>query len=294
MYYNNNTLVFLDGKFIPATEAQTSLYAQTMHYGSGVFEGIRSYATPKGAHIFKATEHYERLHYSAQKMHLNLPYTTKELIDINYQLLEKNGLQDAYIRPLLYAGANMSLTPTPETHLFMAAWEWGRYLGDSLQRLYLSSFQRPNPRSTFIGAKITGHYTNSIMATTEAKSLGYDEALLCDMNGNIAEGSGANFFYEKDNTLYTPPQGNILPGITRATVIEIAQQLGINVVEKLFDFDELKTANSAFFCGTAAEVAGIKSVNDYIFPSNWQDTKGFLIQQAYKKLTTGTFSAFGY
>ena len=209
-----------------------------------------------------------------------------EKLGINYQLLAKNNLQDAYIRPLLYAGANMSLTPTPETHLFMAVWEWGRYLGDNLQRLYISSFQRPNPHATFIGAKITGHYTNSIMASTEAKNLGYDEALLCDMHGNIAEGSGAKFFYEKDNTLYTPPIGNILPGITRATVIEIAQQMGIPVVEKLFTFDELKTADTAFFCGTAAEVVGIKSVNDHLFPANWQNTKSYRIQQAYKQLTT--------
>ncbi len=286
-YYNENTVVFLDNEFIPAHEARVGLYVQTMHYGSGVFEGIRAYDTPKGTQIFKAEEHYERLKYSAQKMHLHLPYTTEQMINISYQLLEKNNLRDAYIRPLVYASENMTLTPAPNTHFFMAVWEWGRYLGNNLQRLYLSSFQRPNAKATFIDAKITGHYTNSIMATTEAKNLGYDEALLCDMNGFIAEGPGANFFYEKDGTLYTPPKGNILPGITRATVLEIAQDINIPVEEKLFSPEELKTADAAFFCGTAAEVAGIQSVNDHVFPAKWHETKAYQIHQAYKQLTTG-------
>jgi branched-chain amino acid aminotransferase len=285
-YYNHNTLVYLDGEFIPAAHAQTDLYGQTLHYGSGVFEGIRAYNTPKGTRIFKAREHYERLHYSAQKMHLKLSHTVEELIDISYQLLAKNNLQDAYIRPLVYSGVNMSLTPTPETHLFIAVWDWGRYLGSNLQRLYLSSFQRPNPKSTFIGAKIVGHYTNSIMATTEAKGLGYDEALLCDCNGNIAEASGANFFYEKDGELYTAPEGNILRGITRATVIEIAQEMGVKLTQKLFDFETLKTADAAFLCGTAAEIAGVQSVSEYQFPMDWQQSKGYQIHQIYKKLTT--------
>lgn len=283
-YYNHNTIVFLDGVFIPVHDAHESLYVQTMHYGSGVFEGIRSYNTSKGTRIFKAKQHYERLQYSAEKMHLNLPYSITQLTDITYQLLEKNGLQDAYIRPLLYSGVNMSLIPTPDTHLFIAVWDWGKYLGDNLQRFYLSSFQRPNPKATFIDAKITGHYTNSIIATTEAKRLGFDEALLCDMNGFIAEASGSNFFYEKDGVLYTAPKGNILPGITRATVIEIAQEMGIPVVEKLFDFEELKTADFAFVCGTAAEVVGVQSVNDHVFSAVWQETNGYKIHKAYKQL----------
>jgi branched-chain amino acid aminotransferase len=136
-------------------------------------------------------------------MHIDLKYTEKELEQITYKLLELNNLKDAYIRPLVYLGENMSLTPTSEVNVVIMAWEWGKYLGDSLLRLMLSSFQRPNPKSCFVEAKVVGHYTNSILATTEAKANGYDEALLTDMNGYVAEGPGANFFIEKEGKLFT-------------------------------------------------------------------------------------------
>ena len=227
MYYNADSKVYLDGEFIPAKEAQTDLYAQTLHYGSGVFEGIRSYDTPDGVRIFKAKEHYERLKYSAESMHMPFLWTVDELTRISYDLLEINQLKDAYIRPLVYLGANMSLTPTKEVHLVMMAWEWGKYLGDNLLNVMLSSYQRPNPKSCHVQAKVVGHYTNSILATTEAKQKGYDEALLTDINGYVAEGPGANFFFEKDGKLVTAPLGHILSGITRATFFEIAKELEI-------------------------------------------------------------------
>ena len=211
MYYNQDSIVFLDGKWIQASEAQASLYNQTMHYGNGVFEGIRAYQNADGCNVFKAKDHFERLHYSATKMHIDLPYSVEELIHISYELLDKNDLTDAYIRPLAYLGANMSLTPTDEVHVFMAAWKWEKYLGDKPLKVMVSSYQRPNPRSCHVEAKVVGHYTNSILATTEAKKLGYDEALLLDMHGNVAEGPGANFFVEKEGILYTPPAGNTSP-----------------------------------------------------------------------------------
>lgn len=283
MYYNADSKVYLDGKFIPAKEAQTDLYSQTLHYGSGVFEGIRSYDTPDGVRIFKAKEHYERLKYSAESMHMPFPWTADELTRITYELLEMNKLKDAYIRPLVYLGANMSLTPTNEVHLVMMAWEWGKYLGDNLLHVMLSSYQRPNPKSCHVQAKVVGHYTNSILATTEAKQNGYHEALLTDINGFIAEGPGANFFYEKDGKLFTPPLGNILSGITRATVFEIAKELGIEVEERLFKPEEIYSADAAFFCGTAAEVIGIGKFNDYILPLNWEDSNSHLIQRKYNR-----------
>ncbi|MCB0515648.1 MAG: branched-chain amino acid transaminase [Chitinophagales bacterium] len=283
-YYNQNTLIFLNENFIAANTAHTSLYSQTLHYGSGVFEGIRSYKTPQGTRIFKAKEHYERLHFSAKSMHINLPYSVAQLTEYTYELLEKNNLSDAYIRPLVYLGENMSLTPTQEVNVVIMAWEWGKYLGDKLIRVMLSHYQRPNPKSCNVEAKVVGHYINSILATTEAKNNGFDEALLCDMKGNIAEGPGANFFVEKDNKLYTAPLGNILAGITRATIIEIAASKGIEVIEKYFSPDFVLEADSAFFCGTAAEVSGIASVNDYTFPLAWEKSMGALIQKAYKAL----------
>ena len=283
MYYNADSKVYLDGEFIPAKEAQTDLYAQTLHYGSGVFEGIRSYDTPDGVRIFKAKEHYERLKYSAESMHMPFPWTVDELTKISYELLEINNLKDAYIRPLVYLGANMSLTPTNEVHLVMMAWEWGKYLGDNLLNVMLSSYQRPNPKSCHVQAKVVGHYTNSILATTEAKQKGFDEALLADINGYVAEGPGANFFFEKGGKLVTAPLGNILSGITRATVFEIAKELEIEVEERLFKPEEIYTADIAFFCGTAAEVIGIGKFNDHVFPMKWEDSNSHLIQRKYKR-----------
>jgi branched-chain amino acid aminotransferase len=283
MYYNEETVVFLNGEFLKAKDAVAGVYNQTMHYGNGVFEGIRSYDTPDGTRIFKAKEHYDRLHYSAKMMHIELPYTSEELEKITYQVLEKNDLKDAYIRPLVYLGENMSLTPTNEVHVLIAAWSWGKYLGDNMLNVMLSSYQRPNPKSCHVQAKVVGHYTNSILATTEAKSKGFDEALLTDMNGNIAEGPGANFFFEKEGKLTTAPLGNILSGITRATVFELAKALNIEVEERFFKPEEILTADAAFFCGTAAEVIGIKKFNNYEFPMKWEDTNSQLIQRAYKR-----------
>lgn len=283
MYYKEETVVFWNGEFVKAKDAKVGLYNQTMHYGNGVFEGIRSYDTPDGTRIFKAKEHYDRLHYSAEKMHIQLSYSSEELERITYRLLEMNGLRDAYIRPLVYLGENMSLTPTQEVHVVIMVWEWGKYLGDSMLKVMLSSYQRPNPNACHVQAKVVGHYTNSILATTEAKHKGFDEALLTDIHGNIAEGPGANFFYEKEGVLYTAPLGNILSGITRATVFEVADELDIQVVEKLFKPEEIYTADAAFFCGTAAEVIGIAQFNDYTFPLNWEDSNSHLIQRKYKR-----------
>ena len=281
-YFDENTVLFKDGNFVLAHQATTDVYNQTMHYGNGVFEGIRAYDTPDGTRIFKAKEHFDRLHYSAKMMHIDLNYTSEELETLTYQLLEKNGLSDAYIRPLVYLGSNMSLTPTTDVHLVIMAWEWGKYLGDRLLQVTLSPYQRPNPKSCHVEAKVVGHYTNSILATTEAKSRGFDEALLTDQHGNVAEGPGANFFFEKDGKLVTPPLGNILAGITRATVFELAKDLGIEVEERHFKPEEIQTADAAFFCGTAAEVIGISQVDDYTFPLDWEETQSQLIQRRYR------------
>ncbi|MFZ9027722.1 MAG: branched-chain amino acid transaminase [Crocinitomicaceae bacterium] len=283
MYFNENSVVFLDGEFVNANSAKVGLYNQTMHYGNGVFEGIRSYDTEDGVRIFKAAEHYERLQFSAKVMGIELNYSVEELEKITYQLLDKNGLKDAYIRPLVYMGDNMSLQTNDDVHVVIMVWEWGKYLGDDMLRVMLSSFQRPNPKACHVEAKVVGHYTNSILATNEAKQKGYDEALLTDLHGYVAEGPGANFFMEKDGVLVTAPLGNILAGITRATVLELAEELDIKVEERLFKPEEIYEADAAFFCGTAAEVVGIKQFNDHKFTMDWEETNSAVIQKKYKR-----------
>ena len=284
-YYNDNTIVYLDGEFVNANEASVDLYTQSLHYGYSVFEGIRSYNTVNDeTKIFKAYEHYERLKMSADALNIPFTYTIEQLIEATYEVLDQNEVQDAYIRPLVYSPANMSFNKNTESHLIIAAWEMPLFFGEKLLRVMTSSFERPNPRAFKIYAKASGHYVNSILASQEAKACGYDEALLLDMNGNVAEGTGANVFYEKDRVLYTPAKGHILPGITRATVIEICGELNITVVEKLFKPAEIKAADGAFFCGTAAEIVGLESIDDVSFKMKWEDSFGYKIQRAYKKL----------
>ena len=282
-YYNENTVLYLNGAFIKATEAKMDLYSQSLHYGYSVFEGIRSYKNEAGeTKIFKAEQHFERLKNSATAINLPYHWTVEELITATYEVLKTNNLQDAYIRPLVFAPANMSFVENTASNITIQAWEMQPFLGEKLLRVMTSSFQRPNPRGFMIAAKASGHYVNSILASQEAKAKGYDEALLTDMNGHVAEGPGANVFYEKDGHLFTPAVGNILPGITRATVLEICGELNLPVGEKLITLDELKEADAVFFCGTAAEIIGWQSLDNRPFKIDWKDSVGNKIQQAYK------------
>ena len=281
-YYNDKTIIYLNGEFVKALEAKMDLYSQSLHYGYSVFEGIRSYKTVNGeTKIFKAVEHFERFRNSALAMNMPYTWTVDELVNATYEVLKRNNFSDAYIRPVVYAPANMSFAVNTKSFVVIEAWEMGAFLGDKLLRIMTSSFQRPNPKGFKIEAKAAGHYVNSILASQEAKAKGFDEALLTDMNDNIAEGPGANMFFEKDGKLYTPSLGNILPGITRATVLELCKELNITVEEKLFKADELKNADAAFFCGTAAEIIGWESLDDVKFKKEWNDTVSRKIQLAY-------------
>jgi branched-chain amino acid aminotransferase len=282
MYYNENTILYLNGKFVKAKDASTDLFSQTLHYGYGVFEGIRSYQTVNGVKIFKAHEHFQRLIDGCRALNIPIHQSPEELTQVAYLVLERNNLKNAYLRPLVYCDPNMSLTAPKGSSIMITAWEWGKYLGDKLVRVCVSSFQRPNPKSIIMEAKACGHYVNSIMASSEAKQRGFDEALMLDMNGFVAEGPGANFFFEKDGVLYTPPSGNILPGITRQTVLEICHELEMPVVEKFFRPEELFEADSAFFCGTAVEIGGIESIEGQKFNKHWKESMGAIIQEAYQ------------
>lgn len=283
-YYNDSTIIYLNGEFKNASSALTDLYGQTLHYGYGAFEGIRAYKTENGVKIFKALEHYERLKKSCELIKIPFEFSLEELIEKSYEVLSKNNLEDAYLRPIIYCDPNMSLSHPKGVNLMICAWEWGTYLGDNLLNLFVSSFRRPHPLSIKIEAKICGHYINSILATTEAKDLGYDEALLLDTNGFVAEGPGANLFFEKNGTLFTPKLGNILPGITRATVIELCYELNIPIEEGAYDLKTLKNADAAFYCGTAAEIVGIQSINKDFFPLDWNNSLGKKLHKAYKNL----------
>ncbi len=287
MYYDDNTIIFAEGEFTKAKDARTGLYGQSLHYGYAVFEGIRSYRTANGeTRIFKAVEHFERLKNSALAVGIPFPWSVTELIANTYELLRQNNQQNAYVRPLVYCPPNMSLVKAKFSHVTLQSWEWGAYLGNNLLRICLSSFQRPNPKAFKVEAKVSGHYVNSIMACQEAKDRGFDEALLLDSNDHVAEGPGANVFYEKDGKIYTPALGHILPGITRATVLELCNKLNIPVLEKKITVDELHQADSVFYCGTAAEIIGWKSFEETVYAKPWEETLGALLHKHYRNLVT--------
>jgi branched-chain amino acid aminotransferase len=287
MYYTKDSLIYYDGEFVNPVSKGVDSYSQTLHYGNGIFEGIRSYKTEKGTRIFKAEAHYKRLKYGANAMNITFDYTIKELIDITYELLELNKLQDAYIRPIIVTSPNMGLGTPEGSSLIIQCWKWDKLMGDKLLKVMTSSFQRPNPKSCFVDAKVTGHYVNSLLARNEASKLGYDESILLDMNNNVAECSGANIFMEKDGRLYTPKKGHIMPGITRSVIMNICENIGVEVQETEFTIKDLKQAESAFFTGTAAEVVGLKFIDEYKFPLQWEKSLGFRLMHLYKKEVLG-------
>jgi len=290
-YYNENTVIYWNGEIVKATEAKMDLYSQSLHYGYSVFEGIRSYKTATGeTKIFREVEHYDRLRRSAEALNMPYHWSTQELIDATYEVLKRNNLQDAYIRPVVYAPANMKFDTNEKSFIVIETWLMQPFLGEKLLRVMTSSFQRPNPKGFRIHAKAAGHYVNSLLASHEAKANGYDEALLLDINNYVAEAPGANFFFEKDGKLFTPALGNILPGITRATILDLCNELNVQVEEKFFTVDELKKADAAFFCGTGAEVIGFESLDEYQFPLQWNESVSRKIQIAYMKLVREDFS----
>jgi len=286
-YYDRDTYIYSDGEFVKAAEAGTDLFGQSLHYGYGAFEGLRAYNSHHGTRIFKAAEHFHRLERSCRAINLPYSWDNSHLVDMAYELLERNRLRAAYIRPLVFSGSNMHLTSAREARIMIAAWEWGPYLGHDLLRVCLSKVQRPNPRSFRVEAKVSGQYINAILASADATKNGYDEALLLDQEGFVAQASSENLFLEKGSTIYTPPLGNIFPGITRQTVIEICRDFQIEVVEKRLTVKDLHQADSAFLCGTAAEIIGIKEVDGIRYAEDWEHTIGASIQRKYKKLVLG-------
>ena len=282
MYYNSNTIIYFNGQFVKAAEAKTDLYSQSLHYGYAVFEGIRSYPVNGGTKMFKGSEHYDRLRNSAAVMKMPFHYSTQQMVDLTYEVLRQNNFTDAYIRPIVFCSPNMSLSKGKEAYLAIECWEWTNGYMSNKMRIQTSSYRRPNADAFHVEAKVSGHYVNSILACQEAKDNGYDEALVLDSNGFVAESSGANIFYESNGVLYTAPKGHILPGITRATVIELCNEFNIPVEEKFFTPGEMRGTDAGFFCGTAAEVVALGSLDDVPFKKQWEDTVSYQVQQAYK------------
>lgn len=283
-YFTNNTIIYLNGNFIKAKEARTDLYGQTLHYGYGAFEGLRAYKTHNNTRLFKADQHFERLKRSCELINIPYKWDNARLIKATYDLLNLNGYKNAYIRPLVFCGPNMTFDTPTDVSIMICAWEWKAYTGNNALKICFSSYRQPDPESTKIKAKATGYYVNSILASTDAKARGFDEALLLDKNEHIAGAPGANFFLEKDGNLYTPSEGSIFPGITRDTIFEIGMVLGIEVIAKPLSLKDIMKAESAFLCGTSREIVGIKSINEKVFETPWNETLGSTIQRTYKNL----------
>lgn len=261
--FNENTIVYLGGKYLELKDSNISPLTHTLHYGTGAFEGIRAYKIKNGTGVLKLREHIDRLFYSSEKIGLEILETREEVEEIILNILRKNNLETAYIRPMVYFDeTSLGVVPSNnKTILFVAAWEWGKYLPESVS-VEISDFRRISEKSTITDAKISGHYVNSLLAANVAKKNGFDEALLLDHNDNIAEGPGENIFFIKDKKLLTPKLGKILSGITRKTVIEIAGKMGYEVIEKDISISELSDFEGAFFTGTAAEVTPISKITE--------------------------------
>ena len=260
--------IWMDGEFVPFDDANVHVLSHTLHYGLGVFEGIRAYEQPDGtAGIWRLEPHIKRLVDSAKMMRWPLPYSAEELTEACLSTLTRNGFTEAYLRPLAFLGhGQMGLGARGnQLHVVVAAWKWGAYLGEeglkNGVRLQTSSFTRNHPNAALQRAKVVGHYVNSILARYEANENGFDEALMLDQHGLVAEGTGENVFVVHDGVVRTPPVTNILPGITRDSILDICRHEGIEVQETPFGRDAFYTADEAFMCGSAAEVTPVRELD---------------------------------
>ena len=260
-------LIWMDGEMVAWREAKTHVLTHTLHYGMGVFEGVRAYEADQGTATFRLQEHTERLFNSAKIMNMPMAFSPEELNEAQRAAVRENGLKSAYIRPMVYYGSEgMGLrADNLKTHVIVAAWEWGAYMGEeNLQRgikIATSSYTRHHPNIAMTKAKSNGNYINSMLALQEAISHGCDEALLLDPEGYVAEGSGENFFMVRDGVIYTPELTSALDGITRKTIMQLAQEMGYTVVETRISRDAVYIADEAFFTGTAAEVTPIRELD---------------------------------
>ncbi|MDX8403886.1 MAG: branched-chain amino acid transaminase [Mariprofundaceae bacterium] len=266
-FADRDGLIWFDGKMVDWRDAKVHVLTHTLHYGMGVFEGVRAYHADQGTAIFRLQEHTDRLFRSAHIMNMPMPFSKDEINAAQLAAVKENNLDSAYLRPMVFYGSEgMGLRANDlKTHIIVAAWEWGAYLGqDALEkgiRIRTSSFTRHHVNISMCKAKANGQYINSMLALSDALRDGYDEALLLDVDGFVAEGSGENFFMVYNGVIYTPELTSALDGITRATVIQLAEEAGYEVREKHITRDEVYVADEAFFTGTAAEVTPIRELD---------------------------------
>jgi branched-chain amino acid aminotransferase len=262
-------LIWMNGEFVAWEDAKVHVLTHALHYGTGVFEGERCYDTERGPAIFRHDEHLERLERSAKLYYMDMPYSSAQLREATHELIARNGFRSCYIRPLVYRGYGpMGLNPLDNpVEAIIACWEWGAYLGEDGQkngiRARVSSWRRISPDSLQPMSKASGQYLNSVLAKIEAQKSGYEEAILLDDKGYVCEGTGENIYVVRDGVIYTPTAANsILWGINRMSIIEIARDLGYEVVERDITRSELPLADELFLSGTAAELTPVREIDD--------------------------------
>lgn len=286
-------LIWFDGKMVPWREANVHVLTHTLHYGMGVFEGVRAYETSEGPAIFRLEDHTKRLFNSAKIMNMNIPFTAEELNNAQVEAVKQNNLKSAYLRPMAFYGSEgMGLrADNLKVHVIVAAWEWGAYLGeDGLNngiRIKTSSFTRHHVNVSMCKAKANGHYINSMLALQEALKDGYDEAMLLDVDGFVAEGSGENLFIVRDGQIFTPDLTSALDGITRNTLFELAKTRGYDIKEKRITRDEVYIADEVFFTGSAAEVTPVREVDNRVIGNGGRGPITEQLQKDYFDVVQG-------
>ena len=285
--------IWYNGKFVPWEKSTTHVLSHGLHYGSGIFEGIRAYSNKKDTYIFRLKEHYDRFYNSAKVAFIKLPYTQKILEEATIKLVKKNNLRDCYIRPLAFIGEGaIGINPdSNKVNIIIAAFKWGTYLGDEGVkkgiRTKISSFARMGVNSFMTKSKISGNYINSVFAKREALLSGYDEALMLDTDGYVSEGTGENIFIVRDGLIKTTPITTVLEGITRNCVLYIAKKNNIQVVEQKFTRDELYIADEVFLSGTAAEITPVREVDDRKIGNGKPGKITKMVQKEYLEMVKG-------
>ncbi len=291
-------VIWFDGEMVPWREAQVHVLTHTLHYGLGVFEGVRAYEAEQGTAIFRLHAHTDRLFDSAKILGMNIPFDKQTLLDAQTAVVRENGLKSAYLRPMCFYGSEgMGIrADNLKVHTIVAAWEWGSYLGEDGMtkgiRIKTSSLTRHHVNISMCKAKANGHYINSILALQEAMQDGYDEALLLDVEGFVAEGSGENIFIIKNDVIYTPELTSALAGITRETINFLADDLGYQVKEKRITRDEVYVCDEAFFTGTAAEVTPIRELDNRTIGNGGRGPITEKIQSRYFDLVHGRLDKY--